>query len=281
MEELNRGTSTQPPEPAVGRKARRAAAARLRADLENRFEHQRERLGRFAHAVAPNADAAEMALQETLAELRRSGGSAAPDDLGRWLVATLARVAYTQSCGDNPAEPGSADAAAARIALVLHDVYDLTFDAIAPLIDRAPAAARQLAVEARRAADAADMRTADAGHRHVVITAFLAASHEPDATALWHMLDPGVVLCADAATVAMGCAPEVRGPAAVAETFRGRAQVARLALIDGVPGLVWAPGGSPRVVFEFGFHFGMIAAIHLTADAEQLRVMDIRLLRTS
>jgi hypothetical protein len=92
------------------------------------------------------------------------------------------------------------------------------------------------------------------------------------------LLDPDVVLRADAAAVDAGASAEVRGAAAVAGTFSGRARVARLALVDGAVGAVWAPGGKPRVVFGFTIADARIAAINLIADSEHLGQLDLTVL---
>jgi RNA polymerase sigma-70 factor (ECF subfamily) len=92
------------------------------------------------------------------------------------------------------------------------------------------------------------------------------------------VLDPDVVLRADPAAVRMGVAREVRGAAAVARTFAGRARAARPALVDGVPAAVWAPGGRPRVVLGFTIAGGRIVGIDLLADPERLRRLDLAVL---
>jgi hypothetical protein len=76
----------------------------------------------------------------------------------------------------------------------------------------------------------------------------------------------------------MGASAELRGAAAVAETFSGRARVARPALVNGIPGAVWAPGGLPRVVFEFTITHGQIVQIDVLADPERLRQLDLAIL---
>jgi RNA polymerase sigma-70 factor (ECF subfamily) len=91
------------------------------------------------------------------------------------------------------------------------------------------------------------------------------------------VLDPDVMLRADRAAVQLGASEEVRGAAAVAGTFSGRAQAAQLALVNGEAGLVWAPGGQPRVVFGFTIAHGKIIAINLIADPERLRRLDLRI----
>ncbi|HET8525679.1 MAG TPA: RNA polymerase subunit sigma-70, partial [Actinomycetota bacterium] len=108
-----------------------------------------------------------------------------------------------------------------------------------------------------------------------VVDAFLAAARGGDFQALLALLDPEVVARADAAGVAMGAAPEVRGGAAVAETFAGRARAAQPALVGGVAGLVWARGGEPRVVFVFTIDDGRIVCIDLIADPERIRELDV------
>ena len=108
-----------------------------------------------------------------------------------------------------------------------------------------------------------------------MVDAFLAASREGDFEALVALLDPEVVLRADPAAVRTGADAEVRGAAAVAGTFSGRARAARPALVDGVPGAVWAKGGQPRVVFGFTVRDGLIVEIDLLADPEHLARMDL------
>ena len=93
------------------------------------------------------------------------------------------------------------------------------------------------------------------------------------------MLDPDVVLRADQTVVRMGAEAEVYGVAAVADFFSGRARAARLALVNGVPGLVWATGGRPRVVFGFTITSGKIAAISLHGDPALLREADLVFLK--
>jgi RNA polymerase sigma-70 factor (ECF subfamily) len=112
-----------------------------------------------------------------------------------------------------------------------------------------------------------------------VVDAFLAASRQGDFDALLALLDPDVVLRADETAVATGnIAAEVRGAAAVAETFAGRAAAAQPALVDGVVGLTWAPGGKPRAVFDLTIVGGRIVAIELILDREQVGALDVVLL---
>jgi RNA polymerase sigma-70 factor (ECF subfamily) len=114
-----------------------------------------------------------------------------------------------------------------------------------------------------------------------MVAAFLAASRGGDFGALLTLLDPGAVLVADPAAVQMGAAAEVRGADAVGATFAGWAKGARLALADGVPAAVWAPGGRPKVVFTFTVSDGKISGIALDADPDRLRDLDIVFLSAS
>lgn len=169
-------------------------------------------------------------------------------------------------------------APAERLAFVLHDLFAVPFDEIADIIGRSPAAARQLASRGRRRVQGGQDEGGgpegggadDQERRREVVAAFLAASRGGDFAALVALLDPDVVLRADAATVATGAEPEVRGAAAVAETFAGRARAARLALVDGTPGLVWYHQGSLRVVFAFAVDDGQVTGIELISDPEHL-----------
>jgi len=178
---------------------------------------------------------------------------------------------------------------AERLALVLHDVFGVSFGEVSAIIDRSPVAARQLASRARRRVQgAAAASDAARSRKREMVAAFLAASRGGDFVALLALLDPGAVLVADPAAVRMGATSkqwaltaEVRGADAVAATFAGRAEAARLALVDGVPGAVWAPGGRPKVVFAFTISDGKITGIALDADPDRLRDLDIVFLSAS
>jgi RNA polymerase sigma-70 factor (ECF subfamily) len=165
-----------------------------------------------------------------------------------------------------------------RLAFVLHDMFAVPFDEIGPIVGRSPETARQLASRARRRVQGATAPDADVGRQRQVVDAFLAAARGGDLEALLALLDPDVVLRSDAAAVDAGAPGELRGAAAVAETFAGRARVARPALIDGFVGLVWAPGGQPRVVFDLTIEGGKITAVELVAGAERLRRLDVTVL---
>jgi RNA polymerase sigma-70 factor (ECF subfamily) len=177
-------------------------------------------------------------------------------------------------------------APAERVAFVLHDMFDLPFDEIAPIVGRSPAAARQLASRARRRVQGAvAVPDADFTRQREVVDAFLAASRGGDFDALLAVLDPDVVLRADGVAVQAGAsrqgegapklAPEVRGAAAVADTFSGRARFAQPALVNGAVGAVWAPGGQPRVAFSFTIAGEKIVEIEILADPARLRELDV------
>ncbi|ONI88269.1 RNA polymerase subunit sigma-70 [Actinosynnema sp. ALI-1.44] len=173
----------------------------------------------------------------------------------------------------NPAE---------RLAFVLHDIFAVSFGEIGAIIDRSPAAARQLASRARRRVQgAADASDAARSRKREVVAAFLAASRNGDFAALLSLLDANAVLVADPAAVRMGATAEARGADAVAAVFAGRAEAARLALVNGVPAAVWAHRGQPQVVFGFTITDEKITGIDLQADPDQLRDLDIVYLGTS
>ena len=169
---------------------------------------------------------------------------------------------------------------AERLAFVLDDLFALPFDEIAPIVGRSPTAARQLASRGRRRVQgAATVPGADLIRQREVVDAFLAASRGGDFDALVALLDPDVVLRADAATVQVGAAGEVRGAVAVADTFSGRARAAQPALVNGAVGAVWAPKGQPRIVFGFTIRRGKIVEIEILADPMRLRHLDLAVLK--
>lgn len=178
-------------------------------------------------------------------------------------------------------------APAERLAFVLHDLFGVPFDEIATVVGRSPAAARQLASRARRRVQGADANTgADRTRQREIVDAFLSASRNGEFEKLVAILDPDVVLRADEAVLATaagrpGAPPleaEMHGASAVAEAFRGRARDANLALIDGLPGAVWAPGGIPRVVFDFTIEDGQVVAIEMVADAQRIDALNVEIL---
>jgi RNA polymerase sigma-70 factor (ECF subfamily) len=172
---------------------------------------------------------------------------------------------------------------AERLAFVLHDLFGVPFDEIAPIVGRSPAAARQLASRARRRVRgmSTSAENVDQIRQQAIVDAFLAASRDGEFAELVRLLDPEVVLRADQTAVAMGAAPEIRGARDVAGRFAAGARVARLALIDGVAGAVWMAGRRPRIVFRFGFSADRIAAIEIIADPEHLQSIDVVTYRNS
>jgi RNA polymerase sigma-70 factor (ECF subfamily) len=185
-------------------------------------------------------------------------------------------------------------APAERLAFVLHDLFGLPFEEIADIVDRSPAATRQLASRARRRVRSADIDlteevvtapaepappSPDRIRQRAVVSAFLAASRGGDFTRLLELLDPDVVMRADAAAVAMGSPVELRGSAAVAEMFRGRAQGARLAAFDDQVGAIWTLRGVPKAAFAFRVAQGRVVGIDLLADEAWLGEIGIEYLR--
>lgn len=167
-------------------------------------------------------------------------------------------------------------APAERVAFVLHDMFDLSFDEIAPVVGRTPVAARQLASRARRRVQGKPaVPEADLDRQRSVVEAFLAASRGGDFEGLLAVLDPDVVVHADAAAVKLGSAPQTRGAEAVARTFKGRARNAQVALVDGTPGVVVAPQGRLLLVLRAKVVDGRI--VELEAIADELRLADLDL----
>ena len=280
--------------------------------LAERFEGHRTHLRAVAYRILGSASDADDAVQEAWLRLARSDSSRV-ENLGGWLTTVVARVSLNmlQSRKTRREDPAgshlpeeiadSADSAgpeyqavladsvgvallvvldtltpAERLAFVLHDMFAMPFEEIAPIVERSPAATRQLASRARRRVQGADTTPdADLTRRREVVQAFLAASREGDLGTLVAVLDPDVVVRADHAMVRTGAQPEVRGADAVAAMFFGRAKAAKVALINGVTGLVWAVGGRPRVVFSFTLTGGKITAIDLIGDPGTLGQLDV------
>jgi RNA polymerase sigma factor (sigma-70 family) len=285
--------------------------------LAARFDENRRHLRAVAYRMLGSSSEADDAVQEAWLKLTRSDAGAI-ENLGGWLTTVVARVCLDmlRSRTSRREEPlaGEADAPdggdperavavadaigpallvvlemltpAERVAFVLHDMFDLSFEEIAPIVDRTPASARQLASRARRrvrggaASPASDL----AQHRELV-SAFLAASREGDFDRLVAVLSPGAVLRADPMAVraaaanrergAPALAPELRGAALVAGAFKGRAQGAASALIGGEAGAVWAIGGAVRAAFLFTIEDGRIIAIDLVMEPAHLAELDV------
>jgi RNA polymerase sigma-70 factor (ECF subfamily) len=171
-------------------------------------------------------------------------------------------------------------APAERLAFVLHDLFDVPFDEIAPIVGRSPTAARQLASRARRRVQGtAPVPDADLTCQREVIDAFLAAARGGDLDALLAVLDPDVVARADRGAVPGGASRAVRGARAVAKqalAFAQFAQFAQPVLVNGAAGIVsWLPGGRPFSVMGFSVRRGKIVEIDILADPARLRQLDL------
>ena len=288
-------------------------------DLAERFEANRTHLRAVAYRMLGSHSEAEDAVQEAWLRLSRSETDDI-DNLRGWLTTVVARVCLDhlrarklrreQSLDEAPPEELEREGGfereteladgvgvallvvletltpAERVAFVLHDLFDLSFDDIAPIVGRSSAAARQLASRARRRVHGSPSRPeTDRTRQREIVAAFLAASRGGDFTALLEVLDPDVVLRADAAAIqaatanaskgAPQFAQEIHGASAVAEIFKGRAQAAKLAIVDGAVGAVYAPGGTPRVAFEFTIERGRIVGISVIADPQSVRGLEI------
>ena len=283
--------------------------------LAEQFESYRSHLRAVAYRMLGSQTEADDAVQESWIRLSRSDTSDV-ENLGGWLTTVVARVCLdilrsresrreesldlqvtdqimSSEDGIDPEhEALLADSVglallviletlnpSERLAFVLHDLFAVPFDEIAPIVGRSPTATRQLASRARRRVQGATTDSdADLTHKQEMIKAFLAASRNGDFGALLAMLDPRVVLRADQTVVQMGAPEEVQGAKEVASQFSGRARAAQLALVNGVLGLVWASGGQPRVVFDFTTRGDKIVAIAMLADPESLQKLEVTFL---
>jgi RNA polymerase sigma-70 factor (ECF subfamily) len=162
-----------------------------------------------------------------------------------------------------------------RVAFVLHDIFAVPFEDIAPIVGRNATATRQLASRARRRVQHIHTEHGpDQLRQSRLVDAFLAAARRGDFAALVELLDPDAVLRADAAALAIGGPKEARGAEAVA-AYSMRARGARPVLVDGVPAAAWMPGGTLRVVLLFTFSTDRIAAIDAVAEIERLATLDL------
>jgi len=164
---------------------------------------------------------------------------------------------------------------AERIAFVLHDMFDLPFDEIAPILGRTTVATRQLASRARRRVQGPPKDAARA--ERAVVDAFLLAAREGNFEGLLAALDPQVVMRGDAAAVKLGGPRQLSGSHAVAKAFHGRAQAARSILADGAPAILVAPNGHLLLVLGVTFRNGKIASIEAIADPDRLAAMTFAL----
>lgn len=168
---------------------------------------------------------------------------------------------------------------AERIAFVLHDMFSFSFDEIGQILGKSTDASRQLASRARRRVRTAGDPSFDPKRQRTVVDAFLGASRKGDFQTLLSLLSPDVELIADPTAVAIGAPERKDGPIDVATRFSGGAQSARVALLDGVAGLVWAQGGTPKVAFEFIVIGGQVTRIDMIGDHDVLSEMNIEYLR--
>jgi RNA polymerase sigma factor (sigma-70 family) len=171
---------------------------------------------------------------------------------------------------------------AERVAFVMHDVFAVPFDEIAPILNRTPTATRQLASRARRRVQGAPVPDVDLDGQWAVVDAFRAASREGDFERLVAVLDPDVVVRADGGDARPELTSLVRGARAVAEqafSFRQLAGSSTRVLVNGVPGgVAWAADGSPFALLAMTVQGGRIVAIDVLADPDRLRELDLELI---
>ena len=285
--------------------------------LAEQFEEHRTHLRAVAYRMLGSTGEADDAVQEAWLRLSRSDAGEI-DNLRAWLTTVVARVClnYLRSRKTRREDPiddvhvpepiidsahGThpeheallADSVglallvvletlspAERLAFVLHDMFALPFDEIAPIVDRSPEATRQLASRARRRIQGEAPRPdADVAEQRRVVDAFFAASRDGDFEALVAVLDPDVVLKSDGGPLRPSHA--VRGAREVASrafTFRQFAPHVRPALVNGAAGVVVMPEGEPFAVMGFIVRGGRIVEIDALADPERLRDLDLTLL---
>jgi RNA polymerase sigma factor (sigma-70 family) len=283
--------------------------------LAERFEANRAHLRAVAYRMLGSLSEADDAVQEGWLRLSRSDTSGV-ENLGGWLTTVVARVcldmlrsrhsrreepldasmserATSSEGGIDPEEEALlADSVgvallvvldtlnpAERLAFVLHDIFAMPFDEIAPIVERSEAATRQLASRARRRAQGADtVKDPDLTYQREVVEAFLAASRNGSFDALLAVLDPDIVFRADPKAVAAGSSREVRGAASVVRQFSGRTQGARPALVNGSVGLVVARRGRLLLVLKPTIIGGKIVEIEVVADPARLRRLHLSVL---
>jgi RNA polymerase sigma-70 factor (ECF subfamily) len=272
--------------------------------LASEFERSHEHLRMVAYRMLGSTAEADDAVQEAWLRVSRADADDV-DNMGGWLTTIVSRVCLDmlrsrraraeESLGAHEPEPSAgrrhergpeeeavlADsvsmalvvvletlAPAERVAFVLHDMFDLTFEEIAPIVQRSPVAARQLASRARRRVRGASGSVeADRKRQRAVVEAFLAASKAGDLEGLLAVLDPDVVVRGDAAAVKLGGRPEFVGAGVVAAEFKGRARAAVAGLVDGEVGVHIPVGGRMLLVFQVAFaDDGRIAAIDVVGD---------------
>jgi RNA polymerase sigma factor (sigma-70 family) len=285
--------------------------------LARRFEEHRTRLRAVAYRMLGSLGEADDAVQESW--IRLSGAETGDvENLGAWLTTVVARISLNmlrarRSRREDPLGPHVpepiidhpdrtdpeheallADSVglallvvldtlgpAERLAFVLHDIFAVPFDEIAPIVDRSPGAARQLASRARRRVQGERaVPDADLTQQREVVDAFMVAARAGDFGALVAVLDPDVVLRADAGALSAG-SRVIRGAASVASqalSFSGHGLLNQPALINGVPGAVTTLNGLPIAVGALTVRAGKIVAIDILADPERLRELDLAVL---
>ena len=283
--------------------------------LADRFEAQRPHLRAVAYRMLGSVAEADDAVQEAWLRLSRADTSDV-ENLRAWLTTVVGRVCLNQlrsrrTRREAPLEARVADpivspadgtdpeheavlgdavglallavletlTPAERVAFVLHDVFAIPFDDIAPVVGRTPAATRQLASRGRRRVRGAPVPDTELPAQWAVVDAFLAASRDGDFERLLAVLDPEVVLRSDGGTGRPRLAQVVRGPEAVASNallFRNLATTATRTLVNGAPGgVVWMPDGRPFAVLAFTVVGERIAAVDVLADPDRLARLDL------
>ena len=285
-------------------------------ELADRFALHRAKLFAIAHRTLGSPWSADDALQEVWIRLQRAK-TAEIDNLEAWLTTVVSRVciymirqrasrredhddldaslerAVAGADATDPAHRAmrSDDLALAmqvildtlgpleRLALVLHDVFALSYDDIAPIVERSPVAARQLASRARARVRAVDVTTVRVRHQ-VAIAAFLEAARDGDFARLLQLLDPEIEVRSDATAVEASSAgaahgapllaDRVRGADAVARVFAGRAALTRLVLVGGVPSAAYITSDGVNALYLVGFEADRIISIDVLADADHL-----------
>jgi len=278
--------------------------------LTERFEDYRSHLRAVAYRMLGSLSEADDAVQETW--LRLNGADTSDvENLGGWLTTVVSRVCLNRLRSRSTRREESLNvrvpdpivrredefdpeheaelvdsvglallvvlealAPAERLAFVLHDMFAVPFDEIATIVDRSPAAARQLASRARRRVRGAATPDVDLARQREVVDAFFAAARGGDFEALVAVLDPDVVLRSDGGVARPSASVVVRGATAVAGRASGYARLSpfvRPAIVNGAAGVVVARGGQPFSVMAFTVSGGRIVEIDAIADPERLR----------
>ena len=283
--------------------------------LAEQFEAERPHLRVVAYRMLGSLSEADDAVQESWLHLSRSDTSGILN-LGGWLTTVVARICLDmlrsrKSRREEPLEASVpepttsreggidpeqeallADSVglallvvldtlnpAERLAFVLHDIFAMPFDEIAPIVERSETATRQLASRARRRVrGAGQIQDTDLSYQREVVDAFLAASRAGNFDALLAVLDPDVVFRADRTAVSAGASREVRGAPFVARQFSGRAQGARPALVNGAVGVVVARRGRLFLILRLTIRGGKIAGIDAVADPAHLHQLRLAVL---